>query len=81
MGGNHFGCIDHGGWRDSLTQLQLLRVRFGGEAFALLAEDLAPKPLNLVFEGGDLLVLHRDGLRLHARQGGKLRGAHRGDLR
>jgi hypothetical protein len=44
--------------------VHLQRIGVRGEAFTLLTENLATKPLDLVLERGDLLVLHRNRLRL-----------------
>src|ERR1035441_7904977 len=58
MGGNRLAFLDRGGWnRESLAQMQLVRIRFGGEAFALLTKVLAAEPLDLVFQRSDPLGL------------------------
>ena len=63
--------IDDRRHREVFAQVHLRGIGFGGEALALLTEDLPTEPLELVLEGGDLL-----GLRTH--HGGEFRGAHRG---
>ena len=60
MGGDRLAFLDGRlGHRKRLAQVQLVRIGFGGKAFALLPKDLTAEPLELVLEGGDLLVLHR----------------------
>jgi hypothetical protein len=81
MGSNRLAFIDrHRRHREGLAQVHLRRIGLGGKAFALLTEYLATKPLDLVLESGDLLVLHRNRVSLRTRQGSELRGAHRGGL-
>ncbi len=60
--------------RECLAQVHLGRIGLGGEAFALLAENLTTEPLELVFQSNDPL-----GLRAH--HSGEFRGTHRAHFR